>query len=115
MLLVLFLDRYHHLFYSLIPISYCDVESVTQISEIDATKEVDADIDKVSWKTTFMILALTSLTFGVALFIGYNLSWGSWGGGAMGNFSSYGGYGGYGDSSASVIRHTIDPSNYDKF
>jgi hypothetical protein len=120
-LLVLFLDRYHHLFYSLIPISYCDVESVTQIREIDATKEVDVDIDKVSWKTTFVILALTSLTLGVALFIGYNLSWGGSGSGGANDFSSHG-YAGIsglsgssGSSGASVVRHTIDYSTYDKF
>lgn len=86
MLLVLFLDRYHHLFYSLIPISYCDVESVTLSSEIDATK--GADVGKVSWKTTFLILALTSLS--VAMIIGY-ISWGGRGSvsGAMDNFNSY--------------------------
>jgi len=42
-LLVLFLDRSHHLFYSLINISYCDVESVIPTCEMYATKEKEAD------------------------------------------------------------------------
>lgn len=110
MLLVLFLDRYHHLFYSLIPISYCDVESVTMTSEIDATKEVDkVDSDKVSWKTTLIILALTTFTLGVALFIGYKMVTGSSGSGAMGD------WGNSARGFSDVIDMINNNSNYEKF
>jgi hypothetical protein len=94
-LLVLFLDRYHNLFYNLIHLSYSYAEGLPPTSEIQAPpkekeeKEENIGKRKGSWLTIILIGGSISIILIILI-----IKW----------------YGGYGSVGSDDLTFTLDPS-----